>query len=596
MRSLQIIYKSLPILMACLWSLTSTAQTLPPVTGVNFDGQTIQWDALPDATGYNVHLNFEYIDTVRASTAYVPTESGRYYIAAFDDNGNYSPLQIIEDDVIPTTNSVMVTLPPQGQLPPPENTVGTVYSASAGELFWDRVLGQALGYDIYLDDTLVGTSAGTSYFIDSLRPNAPNIVSVAARDSAGNSSERVQLLFDTSRGNFPYPATDPDLEPGDGPLAPQNVRLFIYSSTAAELIWDRPLSSENIVSTEISRDGVLLGTTPGTSFYDDTRAEDNSHSYQLVAINADGQRSEPALINPGPFDGSTETVVQRLLTGIAEVTDNNPHIRWIKYLRSFAQASPDGLVEVSSEQVLDENGTLIVRTLFECEDGTLTREYLPMRFDVYRFSFDQCNIDRGYIDGEFGFALSDLGGYSISYDDLFIDREEGNAQFQSGGVTLTIFRSNTGMVLTYRALKYSVVGNVGNDEFVYDTDVELSQVIVDNLANPNGRTSLETNFSVSAPWTRGRALSITTSNQFNDADLGGGNYLSGGLTAAASNGERLELIADTGDASSWYATIIKEESSFGITGNWNDEIRLPCLSFAQDAAAIPGCTQLGDLR
>lgn len=584
------------LLIVCLWPISTLAQALEPVTGVIFDGEKILWNAMPGATGYNVHLNFQYIDTVRGDTSYVPTESGRFYIAAFDDEGNFSPLQVIEDDVVATTNSVSVMLSPSAELQPPENTFGTVYSNTAGEVFWDRVIAEVLEYDIYLNDTLLGVSNGTSFFIDSLLPNAKNTVSVAGRNSVGTTSDRVQLQFDTSRDGFPFPATDPDLDPGDGPLPPQNVRLLVYSLSAAELIWDRSLPQENIVSTEISRDGVILGTTPGNSFYDDTRAPDNLHSYQLVAINADGVRSEPAMINPNPFDGSTDTIVQRLLAGITDVSVNNPHRRWIKYLWRFTQTTPDGLVQVSSEQFFDENFLLISRTQFNCDEGTLTRDYIPMRFDVYRFGFDQCTIDGGFIDGNFSLSGSDLGGYSANYDELFIDREEGNALFHSGGVTLNVFRSNTGMILTYRALKYSMVGNLEDDESGLDTEVELSQVIVDTLNPSPSRTTLETNFSVTAPWTRGRELFVTTTNEFTDADLGGGNYLTGDLMIAASNGERLEFSADTGDASRWLATVIKEDSSSGIVGNWGEDIRLPCVSFSRDEAAIPGCTLRSDLR
>jgi hypothetical protein len=361
----------------------------------------------------------------------------------------------------------------------------------------------------------------------------------------------------------------------------------VYSSTAAELFWDRPLPEANIVITEISRNGIVLETTPGISFFDDTREPNTLYSYQLVAIDADGVRSEPTRVNAGPFEGSTDAIVQRLLTGITEVTAENPHNRWVGYLRQFIQTPvPEGLALVSSEEILDENAGLVLRTIYNCESGTLNLDFIPTRFGVHNLTFDNCFFDRATIDGFVNFSGSDLGGFYTNYDDLLIDREEGNAVLD-GTVFLNRFRGNNGIAETYD-LDYSIVGNSDGDNNALDTVVELSQVVADFLP-VLPRTTFNTSFTVSAPWTNGRELTVSTSTEFADADLGNGNYLTGTLTVAASNGERLELSADTGDASSWYATVIKADSSSGMFGNWSDDIRLPCLSFTTGEDTIPGC-------
>ncbi len=70
----------------------------------------------------------------------------------------------------------------------------------------------------------------------------------------------------------------------------------MYSSTAAELFWVRAIEDADVVSTEVIRDGIVIGTSPGNSYFDDTRAEGVGHVYTLVAIDALGSRSEPATI------------------------------------------------------------------------------------------------------------------------------------------------------------------------------------------------------------------------------------------------------------------------------------------------------------
>jgi len=78
--------------------------------------------------------------------------------------------------------------------------------------------------------------------------------------------------------------------------APQAVSATVYYSTAAEIFWVRAIEDAGVVSTEVTRDGMVIGNSPGNSFFDDTRTEGANHVYTLVAIDALGSRSEPATI------------------------------------------------------------------------------------------------------------------------------------------------------------------------------------------------------------------------------------------------------------------------------------------------------------
>ena len=55
-----------------------------------------------------INNNFEYLTSVGNVTSFEPTVSSKYYIVAFDGQGNYSPIQVIDSDVVPTSNSVDV--------------------------------------------------------------------------------------------------------------------------------------------------------------------------------------------------------------------------------------------------------------------------------------------------------------------------------------------------------------------------------------------------------------------------------------------------------------------------------------------------------
>ena len=65
---------------------------------------------------------------------------------------------------------------------------------------------------------------------------------------------------------------------------PDNLSSQVYSSTAAEIFWNRPASSSAIIGYEIYRDGIRLDMTDGPSYFDDSLASSTSYSYTVTAI------------------------------------------------------------------------------------------------------------------------------------------------------------------------------------------------------------------------------------------------------------------------------------------------------------------------
>ena len=571
----------------------SQSSQLEPVTGVQFDGTDISWNPLPGATGYNVHLNFDYLDTVSIGTSYTPTQSGRYYIAAFDELGNFSPLQIIENDVVATTNTVDIELSTSGPdvVNPPANLNGTVYSLTAGELFWDRVNFRAFEYDLTLNGESLGTTEGTSFFVDSLTPNSENIFLVYARNESGQLSEPVTLIFDTNRTDFPHAAIGdmPD-SPDSGALsAPQNPQLLVYSLTAAELRWARPSAVENVVATEISRNGEIIGTAEGNSFYDDTRDPGQGHFYELVAVNANGDRSQASLVSPNPFEGDTASVVDRMLAGISDVTTRNPHRHFIPLLRDFTRNRDlhTELVLQDTRFVFDTERGSFTLSEYDCASGSLAIESVDSRFGIFRLFFDMCSSNGLIYDGNFSIVNTDIGGFNAFYDQLAIQGEGINVRI-SGVVERNVGRAVNFKTELYEPLVYELFDSEQPNTQLQTTRVNLRQEIADNLFT-TPRSRFRTNFTVTAGWTFGQQITVTTEQEFQDADLGQGNYLSGELVATGADGQQLIWDAGFPNDTSWYATVRKTDSSFSIPGEWNDAIALPCLSITSGDDAIPGC-------
>ena len=86
-----------------------------------------------------------------------------------------------------------------------------------------------------------------------------------------------------------------DSDPSDpnGPSAVTELTGAVYSTTAVEIFWE-PASSENatIVSYEIKRDGELVETRDGQSFFEEGLEPDTEYTYEVRAVDSNGNTGE----------------------------------------------------------------------------------------------------------------------------------------------------------------------------------------------------------------------------------------------------------------------------------------------------------------
>lgn len=172
--------------------------------------------------------------------------------------------------------------------PEPDNLRSQTYSTTAIELFWDRVANTNLSYEISINGEPVQTNQGTSYFTDELAAGQGYVFTVVAIDSGSLRSADSTITAST----FP----DPNQPSSIGPGAPANTRLLVYSQTASELFWDRAPAAQEVVTTEISRNGSVIGMAEGNSFFDNTREPGLQYEYGLTAIDASNIRSQTSML------------------------------------------------------------------------------------------------------------------------------------------------------------------------------------------------------------------------------------------------------------------------------------------------------------
>ena len=204
-----------------------------------------------------------------------PAGSGaRYEVIALAPDGTRSPASVITLDSVNTDT-------PATDLSAPENLRVTRYSFKDAELFWDRPDEPGLRYEVFRDGESLSIQFGISYFDTQLTPNASAIYEVVAVRSDNSRSTAATVTLPPSGDGASTTSTP----------APENLRASLYSSTAVELFWTRPAAGARVVRTEVARDGESLGSTPGNSFYDDTREPGRVYRYALVAVDSNGGRS-----------------------------------------------------------------------------------------------------------------------------------------------------------------------------------------------------------------------------------------------------------------------------------------------------------------
>lgn len=130
--------------------------------------------------------------------------------------------------------------------------------------------------------------------------------------------------------------------------SPDNVVALRYSDTAAEIFWARTTTFG--LRFEISRDGILLTNTDGVSYYDPSLSAENSPTYDITAIDKQGQRSSPASITVPTRNAATETLAPPADVTAQRYSDTAAEIFW-------SRSATFGLhYEVSRD------GTLVVNT------------------------------------------------------------------------------------------------------------------------------------------------------------------------------------------------------------------------------------------
>ena len=258
------------------------------------DEQELQYEVFIDGVLVTTQFGISFYDSRR------PENSGSTYeIVTLRRDGSRSTASTV---VIPAVGDVEdsgdsgddISNPDAPEVTEaPANLRVVRYSVKDAELFWDRAADPLLQYEVRRDGVaLRAPFFGTSFFDTSLTDNAGATYEVTAIASNGSRSAASTVTLAGENSVATNTASTPP--------SPEALRADVYSATAAELFWTRAPSDAEIISTEVARDGVIVGNSPGNSFFDSTRTPGVEHTYMLIAIDASGNRSDMATITVSP--------------------------------------------------------------------------------------------------------------------------------------------------------------------------------------------------------------------------------------------------------------------------------------------------------
>ena len=292
----------------------TTVALTTPVNDATISGTvTIAATASP-ATGDSIQ-NVAFELTGSTSTT-LTTDTASPYTYSWDTttvpNGTYTLTAIATDSSGNTAqNSATVTIDntppaqitsPTGLTSPAQTTtsISLTWNASQDNLYPSSQLTYSItrtggGMTVTLGPVHGTTASTVSYTDTGLKPGTTYSYSVIASDPVGTTSNASTVFTQATETTCPAPA------------APGNFSGTASSATSVNLSWNpvTPAPDCTINHYVISRSGVPLAESIGTSYTDNTASAYTTYTYSVVAVTADnvaGASSNTTVTTPKPPD------------------------------------------------------------------------------------------------------------------------------------------------------------------------------------------------------------------------------------------------------------------------------------------------------
>ena len=283
------------------------------------------WNRIPNAATYRVQVAGRTVQESGATSRFVRSADlaggFEYTLSALDRSGAVVAIQGFRvqpasgtqlvaagGTVTPTTPTAPVDGPgrPRDTPQAPQGLRGQLYSSTAGEVFWNRIPGATLSYEIRLGGQVVATTNGTSYFVANRPGLSGTTVEVVAIDTNGGRSgaSSATLGSGTSAPTNPMAPVAPST-PATGPVRTGvstiggniPVRLAVYDAQSFEITWERVPGATRY---ELNRSRRTVQTGTGVSRYESGIDSSATYTYNIIAINSAGASIEATTFTVSP--------------------------------------------------------------------------------------------------------------------------------------------------------------------------------------------------------------------------------------------------------------------------------------------------------
>jgi chitodextrinase len=270
------------------FSPDTTAPTPPAsvtATTVGASSVALGWAPASDdrfVAGYRVSRDGSLVATTTSmswtDSGLTPDTAYIYSVVAYDGAGNVSDATIAPA----STGSVADTQAPTA----PTNLVATATGTDIVSLGWSSSTDDhgVAGYRVSRNGTLVATTTATSWTDSGLSAATKYNYSVVAFDAAGNASAAATASATTNQAA--------DTQP---PTTPVSLAATGVGTDWAALGWSASTDDRGVAGYRVARNGTVVATTTATAWTDTGLAPSTDYDYTVVAFDAAGNVSSPAM-------------------------------------------------------------------------------------------------------------------------------------------------------------------------------------------------------------------------------------------------------------------------------------------------------------
>ncbi len=360
-----------------LISPPAPANLMGTIEGTNV---VLEWDAIENATGYNLYSNNAYLTTVLRNEYEGVVEDGgvyNFYVVAFvssDQNDTaYSPRSeqiTLPESAIPDD----LTIPPSV----PTGLSGSIDNTTVTLQWTASIDDEAVsGYNIYQNNQYLTTVFSTDYTgeVEAGKTYSYRVVAFDVRVNFSAASDQIRLP-DTGPVDTTIPPSSPDKL--DGNL------IAINDIATVEIQWEASTDDQSVAGYNIYENNAYKTTVFDTE-YSTTVAAGKPYSYYVVAFDYDAnfsQRSRSLLLPKGAVveDDTQAPSAPANLHGTWEVAGNNATVT-LNWDASTDNATVAGYNIYENKNYL----TTVQSTSFETfVDASELYAYNVVAFDVAR--------------------------------------------------------------------------------------------------------------------------------------------------------------------------------------------------------------------